>query len=211
MMHDNVYDEDKPRNPVPKILIVVGLAAVAFALFIRSRQPPPGADVLEPTVLKNIGPAPDLLVEGWINGEPPTPASMNDKVIVLEAFATWCGPCREFIPELAKLERKFSGRGVIFLSLTNEEGDMRSEIDAFAKELGMTWRIAYGADHVMRELEANYIPATYVISREGQIVWTNNSPGQLEEAIEKALEFKAVSDASSEATPDAPVETTVEP
>ena len=190
------------------VLVAVGLVSIGFALFIGNQKMETSA---EKTVLKNLRPVPDLFVEGWLNGDPPTPVSMKGKVVVIEAFATWCEPCRRYIPYLASLKRQFENQDVIFLSLTNEEGDIRDELAQFASQTGMDWRIGYGAESVMLELDAHSIPATYVVSRERQVVWTSEMPGNLEEAIKQALTFQTIPDAPAVPGDVGPVETSDAP
>ena len=70
----------------------------------------------------NIGSkAPQLQIEHWVKGKPVDLAKADDKKIhIIEFWATWCGPCRDSIPHLTKLQEKYKGKGVTVIGITDE-------------------------------------------------------------------------------------------
>ncbi len=188
MDRENTQGDDN-RSRFPLILLGVVTVSLIFIVLVRMQVVDIDDRSSEPVQLTNIRAAPAIQAAGWMNGPAPSEDSFQGKVVVIEAFASWCGPCAEFAPHLAKIHRRFADRGVIFVSLTNEEAEMKPEIQQFIDGTGIAWPVGYGATQTMRDLEVEYIPATWVISREGQIVWMEGSAGRLEDAIEAALQL----------------------
>lgn len=137
------------------------------------------------------GNLPELKAAGWVNGEAPTKESLKGKVVVICCWATWCGPCREEAPHLVAVHKRFAKRGVTFIGLTTDGESDLDKIDQFLKKAGITWLNGWGADETCNELKAEYIPALYVVDRNGQVVWFSldkrNNGETLEDVVEAAL------------------------
>ncbi|MDA3905678.1 MAG: TlpA disulfide reductase family protein [Bacteroidales bacterium] len=107
--------------------------------------------------------APDLNIKGWII-EPPETAG---KFLLVDLWATWCGPCRRGIPELNEWHRKYTDKLVIIgLSDENEEKilSMKSPIIEYPN--------GYDTDgYLKKQLEVRGIPHVLVINPDGVIVW----------------------------------------
>ena len=118
------------------------------------------------------------------------------KVIVVNFWATWCGPCRREIPELVKLHNEFHSRGVEMIGLSTENPDASAEkVRKFIQDFQIDYRIGWAPGQVavplMQGREA--IPQIFVISRDARIVkrFVGFSPAntstQLKQALEDAL------------------------
>ncbi|WP_339749410.1 TlpA disulfide reductase family protein [uncultured Rubinisphaera sp.] len=130
--------------------------------------------------------APEITAAGWVNGEPPT--DLTGKVVVVNAWATWCHLCREKAPELVEIYNQFADRDdVIFIGLTTNDASVMPAIKKFLEEPGITWPNGYGATESLQKFQADYIPSVWVISQSGKIAWNYDSPGDLESAIRKQL------------------------
>ncbi len=129
-------------------------------------------------------PAPELTVEGWTNGERP---DVEGKIVVVEFFATWCVPCIEDTPHLVEVYERYKDRNVVFVGITDEHASELVKIDQFAKQLKIPWPIGYGGADLKRKLGADVIPATFVIARDGTIVWNSDAMGTLDGAIRNVL------------------------
>ncbi len=167
------------------ILVGVAVGAIAFVVWMRSAsepEPPPQASRGEP--------APPIVAEGWLNGDPPTPETFRNRVVVLEAWASWCGPCRLKAPYLIGVYEEFLDRDVVWVGLTPEDARSLPQIRGFLEQTGVPWLIGYGALETLDALDARWIPAIWVIGRDGHIVWSSYTPGDLtlEEAIRQALD-----------------------
>jgi thiol-disulfide isomerase/thioredoxin len=96
-------------------------------------------------------------------------ADFQGEVVVLNLWATWCGPCRREMPSLDRLQAKFGGDGLEVIALSLDRGDV-AKVRAFFDELEIS-RLAVYQDpqaRAGRELGAPGLPTTIVIDRTGQ-------------------------------------------
>jgi thiol-disulfide isomerase/thioredoxin len=97
----------------------------------------------------------------------------KDKTVVLDLWATWCGPCRAEIPHLIELHKEFGGKGVEVIGLTTENpGDAAEAVADFAKEMKITYRLGWARGDVAQALMNGRpsIPQTFVIAPGGRII-----------------------------------------
>ena len=132
-------------------------------------------------------PSPPIVAEGWLNGEAPTPESLAGKVVLMHAWATWCGPCKKMTPKLIEIHQRFASRGVVFIGLTGEEETHLPQIQQYVASAKITWLIGWGARQTLMDFRNEYIPAAYVIGADGTLLWDSNQDGMLDEVLEKAL------------------------
>ncbi len=123
-------------------------------------------------------------------------ADFFGKVMVVNLWATWCGPCRREIPELVKLHKEFHSRGVEMIGLSTENPDASAEkVRKFIQDFQIDYRIGWAPVEVGVPLMQGHdaIPQTFVISRDGRILkhFTGfsaaNTSAQLKQALEDAL------------------------
>lgn len=147
------------------VILLVGVAAIGFTVLMKlSLQP---ERVPSPRVGR---PFPALEVEGWLNGPGPTADELAGKILVVDAWAHWCTPCRMAAPGLIELERTYRDRGVVFLGLTAYGAESLSLSQAFLDDTGIPWPNGYGAVRPLVTLEAESIPTLWVVGRDGRIV-----------------------------------------
>jgi thiol-disulfide isomerase/thioredoxin len=128
--------------------------------------------------------APEIQVKEWLNA--PTPlslAGLSKNVVVVEFWATWCGPCRQSIPHLAKLSETYKSKGVVFMGLTDEP---MSKVKKFAADMKMSYPVGTGSKSV-QEYGVHGIPTAFVV-KDGKVAWAGH-PMQpdFEKAIENAV------------------------
>lgn len=123
-------------------------------------------------------------------------ADFDGKVIVINLWATWCGPCRREIPEYERVRKEYSSRDVEFIGLTTEDPRYESErVARFLREVNFSFRLGWADGVIARTLQngRRSIPQTLVINPEGRIIshWDGYAAGwsgrRLKEAIDQAL------------------------
>jgi peroxiredoxin len=112
--------------------------------------------------------APDFALKD-LNGRTYRLTDLKGRVVLLNFFATWCGPCRQEIPDFVQLHKRLNGKGleVIGVSLDMEAGAV---LGPFINRYGITYPIVLGT----REVVVDYggirgIPTTFVIDDKGEI------------------------------------------
>ena len=135
-----------------------------------------------------------------VSGKPIKLSSYAGKVLVVNLWATWCGPCRAEIPELVKLHKEFRSKGLEVVGLSTEDPRFSVEkVKSFVADFEMTYRVGWATNAVALELMQgrDSIPQSFVIARDGQIVKRFvgfnpvSTPPMIREAIEQALAQKS--------------------
>ncbi len=117
-------------------------------------------------------------------------SSYRGKAVVLNFWATWCGPCRIEMPWFVDLQKQYGAEGLTILGVAMDDSDPQ-KIAAFASEMGVNYPVLLGTDKVSEEYgNVEYLPTTFYIDRQGNIVGKSAglmSKGELEEDAKKAL------------------------
>jgi len=187
-------DERRPEPPGPSRTTEV----------ITKTVPPPGPKPPTAPALVMTLPASVLNVElRAVSGAPIKLSNYDGKVLVVNLWATWCGPCRMEIPELVKLYKEFRSQGLEVVGLSTENPDASLEgVKQFVQDYAVNYRIGWSPAEVsialMQGREA--IPQSFVISRSGRVIRRfvgfnpDNTPTQIREAIQEGLNEKATAD-----------------
>lgn len=124
-------------------------------------------------------------------------ADFHGKVVVINIWASWCGPCRREVPEYEKVRKAYAGRDVEFVGLTTEDPRTSSDrVKSFLRDMSFGFRLGWADRETARTLMGgkNSIPQTLVIDADGRIVnhWSGYSPGRsgerLKQTIDQALQ-----------------------
>ena len=173
----------------PNATVTVNGSNPANAPKAARPTPPPG-----PTVLPAI--ALDTELKTIDGGKAFKLSDLKGKVLVVDLWATWCGPCRYEVPELVNMQKEFGSRGLEVVGLDiDPDSDTPEKVRAFAKEFKINYKLAF----VERELAVSLmrggnIPQSLVIGRDGRVVEhlvgfsPSTTPKKLRAAIEQALQ-----------------------
>ena len=138
-----------------------------------------------------------------VTGAPIKLADYSGKVLLVNLWATWCGPCRLETPELVKLHKEFRAQGLEVVGLSTEDpADSADSVREFVHNYNVDYRVGWSGPQVAIALMQgrDAIPQSFVISRSGKIVKRfigfspMSTPDQIREAIQEALNDKSAAD-----------------
>ncbi len=122
-----------------------------------------------------------------------TLAEFKGKVVLVDVWATWCGPCRQSLPEVAELQKAGGDRYVVLPISVDRGGwgDVKPFLDQNA-QLGLTAYLPDGGGALEPFGEIRGIPTTLVIDRQGRLVtrWSGYGEGAARRALEEALKAR---------------------
>ncbi|HZI48416.1 MAG TPA: TlpA disulfide reductase family protein [Pyrinomonadaceae bacterium] len=209
-----------------RIVTVCAAAAIGIAIWISSsktsqpsNQPPAAA-----TPVVQVNPAPNGIAPSaappvfasvpladsirqtkvkTIDGGSVKLADFKNKVVVVNLWATWCGPCRMEMPDLVKLNNEYKSRGLVVIGVatTYNERDNLDGVKEFVKAQKVDYKVLWDDGTLAQPLVQsvngrNNIPQSFVISRDGKITkhFTGFSPVStptlMRQAVEDALSDK---------------------
>jgi len=108
-----------------------------------------------------------------LNGEEVTLKQFKDKVVILNFWASWCGPCRYEIPDFIKMYDKHKKDGLEIIGIALNSGNA-AKIRSFVKNNSMNYTILTGDEKYLKDLTVKYggirgIPTTFLIDKKGII------------------------------------------
>ena len=205
---NKVLNEVKFWTPlrVASTVIVLGMLAAFGVSSCNSNDPAPtipsGPTANRPVARVNPGlsslPRQVLDAENKAaSGTDPIKLSnYSGKVLLINLWATWCGPCRMETPELVKLHKEFQGRGVEMVALSTEDPDASAQmVVKFVRDYEVDYRVGWATRDVAITLMQGRtsIPQSFIIGRDGRILRRfigfnpETTPPQLKQALEAAL------------------------
>ncbi len=99
-----------------------------------------------------------------------TLADYKGQVVLLNIWATWCGPCQAEIPSLQKLYQAYGDKGLKLVAVSIDDQVDEDSIRAFAKHFGVTFEVLNDRSHeIERAYQATGYPETFIIGKEGSI------------------------------------------
>jgi peroxiredoxin len=173
--------------------LLFGLAAglvVFFGLPTLGALSLPGvtAPTTTPAPAPVVGaPAPNFTLAD-LDGNSVTLADLKGQVVLINFWATWCGPCEAEMPAIEQRYETFRSRGLTVLGVN--VGETREQIAPFVERLGLTFTILMDPDYEVETLyRVRGYPTTYLIDRDGLIVRQHVgylADGQLDQYLTQA-------------------------
>lgn len=159
-------------------------------------------------------PAPEMTFVNWLGGEKTEIAKLRGKVVLLDFWATWCGPCIATFPRLRDWHKKYADKDFVLLGVTELEGEkggkemsVDEEIE-YLKDFKQKHKLPYDfaitndTDMTMKYGISSY-PTTVLLDRRGVVRYIGIGVGaeesdNLEEMIEKVLKEKPAATTAQE-------------
>lgn len=196
-MKNRTVENSESGGATVRIAVALGVLALAAAVvFIafsgtiaKSDQRASVSETIAEARGTEKAPAPEFNLKN-LSGKEVKLSDYKGKVVIVNFWATWCGPCRAEIPSFVSLRERYHGRGLEIIGISLDEGDQES-VGAFAERFNINYPIVLGT---METVEAygpmNAIPTTFVIDRQGQVRSRHlgmMSFSEIEEAIKDLL------------------------
>ncbi len=90
-------------------------------------------------------------------------------VVLVDFFASWCGPCKESFPALQELHKKYSGQGLVIVAVNVDKKS--ADMEAFLKKFDVSFAVVRdGASKLISEVKVPTMPSSFILNREGKVV-----------------------------------------
>jgi peroxiredoxin len=179
-----------------RLSAICGLAFVLALTVARARQSPVSDDEAKSTRVKVGERAPDFTCK-LINGDEFSLSKQQGKVVLVNFFATWCGPCLAELPHLEReILKKYGDRQDFKLIVIGREHSS-DEVEKFAKEKKLTLPVAPDPKReIYGKYAEQYIPRNFVVGKDGKIKlasvgYSETSFHEIVQTLEKELEQTA--------------------
>jgi thiol-disulfide isomerase/thioredoxin len=147
-----------------------GGSEVAWAAFSQPNTSSNAPSAEDARWEKPTKPLPDFQLAD-LSGKTWTVKSLDGKVVLINLWATWCGPCNAELPQLQKLYEQAKGRSDLQILTFNIDEDL-GLVEPFMKEKGYTFPVVPAYSYVVNLLNGYSIPQNWVLSSKGQWEWT---------------------------------------
>ena len=182
----------------PLVLVVVAFV-VALMLYVGYHKARRSAGSLT-TRLTQSSPAPDFSLES-LDGKTTHLSDFRGKAVLLNFWATWCGPCKIEMPWFVDFQKQYGSQGLQIIGVAMDDAS-KEDIGKFAKDMGVNYPILIGKEALGDQYGGiPGLPETFLIARDGKIVDKIiglRGKAEIEDAIKEALNTRpAASQASA--------------
>ncbi len=146
----------RPTDLARPRLLAVGLAAALCAACVSSGE-------------ESVRAAPDSRLPKLTGADSLALADLRGQYVLMNFWASWCGPCRDEVPALERIHERYAGFGLTVLGVT--VNDLPEDSRAFAREYGIDYPNVIGDDRMTEDYRLSpWIPTTLLISPDGRIL-----------------------------------------
>lgn len=185
------------RNEITGWGLGVLVALVTVAVTIRTGLDLGNLDIaMQPAGAMSLPlgePAPGFILED-LDGNKVSLADQRGRVVLVDFWATWCGPCLQELPHIQQIHEQYREQGLVVLTISTD--DQRNKVRPFVEKQGYTFRVLYADSQVQTAYGVQGIPLVCLIDRQGLVRFhhVGYGPGsekQLAEEVVKLLKEKA--------------------
>ncbi len=124
-------------------------------------------------------------------GRPIAPEDYRGRVLLIDFWATWCGPCLEEMPNVVRAYETWHGQGSEIIGVSLDRAGAEEQIRTVMREQGMTWRQVYDGRFWQAEVAVlnniHSIPATFLLDRSGKVRYANLRGAELERRVRELI------------------------
>lgn len=156
-----------------RIFAAVVFVLLAFAACSKQAEAPKttasaAKTAIAPGALPVLGPAPSWKLKD-VHGQLVSSEQFKGKVVVIDFWATWCGPCRVEIPGYIELQRKYGKDGLVVIGVSMDEAGPKV-VEDFSKKMAVNYQMVMSDDSMQAAFgPIDAIPTTFLIDRAGQV------------------------------------------
>jgi thiol-disulfide isomerase/thioredoxin len=177
------------RNPFALVVVAVVVALMLYLGFHMARRSSSTARLTQSTV------APDFSLES-LEGKSMRLSDLRGKAVLLNFWATWCGPCKIEMPWFVDLQKEYGTQGLQIVGVAMDEAS-KEDIAKFAKDMGVNYPILIGKEAVGDAYGGvPALPESFFIGRDGKVVDKIiglKGKSEIEDSIKKALRTQPAS------------------
>jgi thiol-disulfide isomerase/thioredoxin len=187
MLYDQVFNEPAKAAELVKQL-KIDFQGTEFVATLEKREAAAAAAKKMRASLVVGAIFPDFN-EKDVAGKPMSIANDKGKVVLVDFWATWCGPCRAELPNVLGTYNKYHDKGFEIIGISLDQDQAR--LADFTKSMNMTWPQIFDGQGWQNKLAVKYgiesIPATFLLDGEGKIIGRDLRGEDLPAAVAKAL------------------------
>jgi thiol-disulfide isomerase/thioredoxin len=150
------------------VIVVIGLRDIRQFRAREIEAPAAGKEIPTIRFVKDPQPAPEFTLTD-LDGRPISSAALRGKVVFVNFWATWCGPCQEEIPDLIRLQQKYADHFIV-VGLSQDDAPP-AKVKAFAQAMKINYPVAMSQAALETKFGGVFgLPTSFVLDTEGRIV-----------------------------------------
>jgi thiol-disulfide isomerase/thioredoxin len=183
------------RSPLTLVIVAFVVALMLYVGYHKARRASAGFN----SHLTQSSPAPDFALES-LDGKTMRLSDFRGKAVLLNFWATWCGPCKIEMPWFVDFQKQYGSQGLQVVGVAMDDAS-KEDIGKFAKDMGVNYPILIGKESVGDQYGGvPALPESFLIGRDGKVmdrIIGLRGKAEIEDAIKKALNTQPASTQTS--------------